>query len=84
MTKSLPFALLAGASLVSGTAAFALTPQTTATHPVAAKRTVATTTRTTTKTTTVKPRTVTAKLANGKTVTYNCALPGNASKQACK
>ena len=25
-----------------------------------------------------------AKLSNGKTVTYNCSLPGNKNKQACK
>jgi hypothetical protein len=29
-------------------------------------------------------RMVRAKLANGQTVTYNCSLPGNATKQACK
>ena len=29
-------------------------------------------------------RLVSARLANGKTVTYNCALPGNATKKACK
>ena len=27
---------------------------------------------------------VKAKQANGKTVTYNCSLPGNKNKQACK
>lgn len=29
-------------------------------------------------------RMVQAKLSNGKTVTYNCSLPGNRTKQACK
>ncbi len=29
-------------------------------------------------------RMVTARLGNGKTVTYNCNLPGNQTKQACK
>lgn len=29
-------------------------------------------------------RMVQARLANGKTVTYNCSLPGNQTKQACK
>ena len=38
----------------------------------------------TTKTTTTGGRMVQAKLANGKTVTYNCSLPGNKTKSACK
>lgn len=38
----------------------------------------------TTKTTTTGGRMVQASLANGKTVTYNCSLPGNATKTACK
>lgn len=29
-------------------------------------------------------RLVTAKLSNGKTVTYDCTLAGNKTKQACK
>jgi hypothetical protein len=29
-------------------------------------------------------RLVTARLANGKTVTYDCSLAGNKTKQACK
>ena len=29
-------------------------------------------------------RMVSAKLANGKTVTYNCALAGNKTKKACQ
>jgi len=81
MMKSIPLALLAGASLLPG-AVMAQAPR----QPTAAKRTVATTRTTTrtTRTTTARPRTVTARLANGRTVTYNCSLPGNASKQACK
>ena len=31
-----------------------------------------------------RARMVQAKQANGKTVTYNCSLPGNKTKQACK
>ena len=93
MTKSLPLAILAGAALLSGTAAIATTAQAKITTP----KTVATRT-TTTKTTTpmgntkvakhtttvAKGRMVTAKLANGKTVTYNCSLAGNKTKTACK
>jgi hypothetical protein len=29
-------------------------------------------------------RMVTTKTTTGKTITYNCSLPGNASKKACK
>lgn len=29
-------------------------------------------------------RIVKVRLSNGKTVTYNCSLPGNKTKQACK
>ena len=89
MTKSLPLAILAGAALLSGTAAIAATQ--------AKPRTVATsttTTRTTTpmgatkvakrSTTVRKGRMVSAKLANGKTVTYDCSLAGNRTKTACK
>ena len=38
------------------------------------------------RTATAKPRgrMVTARLANGKTVTYDCSLAGNKTKQACK
>ncbi|MEY2925574.1 MAG: hypothetical protein RL367_51 [Pseudomonadota bacterium] len=43
-----------------------------AAHPVAAARPAA------------QGRMVRAKLANGQIVTYNCSLPGNAVKQACK
>lgn len=89
MTKSLPLAILAGAALLSGTAAIAATqakPKTVATST--------TTTRTTTpmgdtkvakRTTTFKKgRMVTARLANGKIVTYDCSLAGNKTKTACK
>ena len=40
----------------------------------------------TARTATAKPRgrMVTARLANGKTVTYDCSLAGNKTKQACK
>ncbi|WP_380778577.1 hypothetical protein [Sphingomonas sp. R86520] len=80
MTKSLPLAILASAALLSGTAAIAATQ--------AKPKTVAasTTTKTVAKrTTTVKKgRMVSAKLANGKTVTYDCSLAGNKTKTACK
>jgi hypothetical protein len=80
MTKSLPVAILAGAALLSGTAAFAATQ--------AKPKTVAasTTTKTVAKRTTTarKGRMVSAKLANGKTVTYDCSLAGNKTKTACK
>jgi hypothetical protein len=71
MTKSLPLAILAGAALLSGTAAIAATQ--------AKPRTVAKRT-----TTARKGRMVSAKLANGKTVTYDCSLAGNKTKTACK
>ncbi len=94
MKKSLPLAILAASALFSGGAAIAATQAT----PMATKpKTVATrttTTKTTTpmgntkvakRTTTVKKgRMVTAKLANGKTVTYDCSLAGNKTKTACK
>lgn len=100
MTKSLPFALLAGASLLCGATAFAATaPATTKT----ATKTVATKT-VATKTTAAKPvvktttthtvahkarpaasgRMVTTKTSTGKTITYNCSKAGNANKAACK
>jgi hypothetical protein len=79
MIKSLPLAILAGATLLSGSAAIAATqakPKTVATH---------TTTKVVKRTTTVrKGRMVSAKLANGKTVTYDCSLAGNKTKTACK
>ena len=93
MKKSLPLAILTAATLLSGTAAVAATQAQTSVKP----KTVAThttTTRTTTpmgntkvakRTTTVKKgRMVSAKLANGKTVTYDCSLAGNKTKTACK
>ena len=94
MTKSLPLAILAGAALLSGTAAVAATPAQTKTVQPKTVATHTTTTKTTTpmgntkvakRTTTVaKGRMVTAKLANGKSVTYNCSLAGNKTKTACK
>ena len=92
MTKSLPLAILAGAALLSGTAAIAATqaktvqPKTVATHTTTTKTTTPMgNTRVAKRTTTVaKGRMVTAKLANGKTVTYNCSLAGNKTKTACK
>ncbi|MGA1800239.1 hypothetical protein VH567_15835 [Sphingomonas sp. 4RDLI-65] len=94
MTKSLPLAILAGAALLSGTAAIAATQVQTKTVQPKTVATSTTTTKTTTpmgntkvakRTTTVKKgRMVTAKLANGKTVTYDCSLAGNKTKTACK
>lgn len=76
------------------------TTKTTVAKPMAAPTTKTMTTKTTppatavkattvahsrtTKTTTTGGRMVQAKLANGKTVTYNCSLPGNKTKTACK
>jgi hypothetical protein len=81
MTKSLPFILLSAGALVAGTAAIA-----------DAQTSTKTTTKTTAhrasngqfvkKTTTAKM--VTTKTATGKTVTYDCAKAGNATKAACK
>ena len=93
MKKSLPLAILAGSALLSGGAAIAATQAQTSVKPKTfATRT--TTTKTTTpmgntkvakRTTTVKKgRMVSAKLANGKTVTYDCSLAGNKTKTACK
>jgi uncharacterized cupredoxin-like copper-binding protein len=93
MTKSLPLAILAGSALLSGGAAIAATqtqtsvqPKTVATHTTRTKTTTPTgNTRVAKHTTTVrKGRMVTAKLANGKTVTYDCSLAGNKTKTACK
>ncbi|KQN27403.1 MULTISPECIES: hypothetical protein [unclassified Sphingomonas] len=92
MKKSLPLAILAGGALLSGTAAIAATqaktvqPKTVATHTTTTKTTTPMgNARVARRTTTVaKGRMVTAKLANGKTVTYNCALAGNKTKAACK
>lgn len=67
--------------------------------PAVPVKTVVTTTKTTLPVATVKATTVAhsrttttsgggrmvqAKLANGKTVTYNCSLAGNKTKTACK
>ena len=92
MTKSLPLAILAGGALLSGGAAIAATqaktiqPKTVATHTTTTKTTTPMgNTRVAKRTTTVaKGRMVTAKLANGKTVTYDCSLAGNKTKTACK
>lgn len=84
MTKSPPLALLAGASLLSGTAAFATTSPVTKT----ATKTVAMKTTTHAVAHTAKPMTagrmVTTKTSTGKTITYNCSKAGNATKAACK
>lgn len=94
MKKSLPLAILAGSALLSGGAAVAATqaqtktvqPKTVATHTTTTKTTTPMgNTRVAKRTTTVaKGRMVSAKLANGKTVTYNCSLAGNKTKAACK
>ncbi len=92
MTKSLPLAILAGGALLSGGAAIAATqtktvrPKTVATHTTTTKTTTPMgNTKVAKRTTTVKKgRMVTAKLANGKTVTYDCSLAGNKTKTACK
>ena len=97
MTKSLPFAMLAVASLCCGSSALATqttAPKTTA-KTVATSRTTTTTkpgvgSPTTTKRSTTrtavaaKGRTVTTKTSTGKTVTYDCGKAGNANKTACK
>ena len=94
MKKSLPLAILAASALLSGGAAIAATqaqtktvqPKTVATHTTTTKTTTPMgNTKVAKRTTTVaKGRMVTAKLANGKTVTYNCSLAGNKTKTACK
>ncbi len=94
MKKSLPLAILAGSALLSGGAAVAATqaqtktvqPKTVATHTTTTKTTTPTgNAKVAKRTTTVKKgRMVSAKLANGKTVTYDCSLAGNKTKTACK
>ncbi len=93
MKKSLPLAILAGSALLSGGAAVAATqaqktvmPKTVATHTTTTKTTTPMgNTKVAKRTTTVKKgRMVSAKLANGKTVTYDCSLAGNKTKTACK
>jgi hypothetical protein len=83
MNRTLPLVLLAGGALLSASAGIAATTPPAKTV-VAQHKTATRVTKTSRTTTTAKPRMVTAKLANGKTVTYNCALAGNATKQACK
>ncbi|MBB4154234.1 carbohydrate-binding DOMON domain-containing protein [Sphingomonas jinjuensis] len=82
MTKSLPFILLSAGAMIAGTAAIA-----------DAQTATKTTTKTTTqraangqfvKKTTTSGKMVTTKLANGKSVTYDCGKPGNATKAVCK
>ena len=98
MKTSLPFVLLATASLCCGSAAMATGAQmqaktqaktvatnktTTTTKPAVGKPTGAT--RTTTKTAVAaNGRMVTTKTSTGKTITYNCSKAGNANKAACK
>ena len=97
MKTSLPFVLLATASLCCGSAAMATgmqaqaktqvktvaTSKTTTTKPGTAKPPVAT--RTTTRTAVASNgRMVTTKTSTGKTITYNCGKAGNANKAACK
>ena len=61
-------------------------PKPDATHTTTTKMTTPmVNTKVAKRTTTVaKGRMVTAKLANGKTVTYDCSLAGNKTKTACK
>ena len=96
MKTSLPFVLLATASLCSGSAALATGVQaktqaktiavsktTTTTKPAVGKPT--TTAKTTTRTAVAaNGRMVTTKTSTGKTVTYACSKAGNANKAACK
>ncbi|MCP3736322.1 hypothetical protein M9979_15745 [Sphingomonas sp. RP10(2022)] len=96
MTKALPLALIAAASLCCGSSAFAQgTKPTTTAKTVATSRTTTTTkpaigkptatTKTTVKTATAaKGRMVTTKTSTGKTITYDCGKAGNANKAACK
>ncbi|MEH3037227.1 MAG: hypothetical protein PGN23_12195 [Sphingomonas adhaesiva] len=98
MTRTLPFAILASAALVSGGVAVAQTaPARTNTHVVqhqtvtrkttpTGKTTAAVATRKTATTTRTAAtgRMVTAKTSTGKTVTYDCSKAGNATKAACK
>ena len=89
MTKKTPAATANGTMMKSSktTTATMTKPMTTAT-PMAkstmAKSTMTSKTMTKSATMAPKGRMVSAKLANGKTVTYNCSLAGNAKKQACK
>ncbi|WP_010186936.1 hypothetical protein [Sphingomonas sp. PAMC 26605] len=92
--------LMSGTAALAQTPVATKTTTKTVTKPAAAptSKTTVTTTKTTPPATTVKATTVAhsrtttttggrmvqAKLANGKTVTYNCSLPGNKTKTACK
>ncbi|WP_419808296.1 hypothetical protein [Sphingomonas sp.] len=100
MTSLTRLMLLAGATLAApamaqtpaahpATTHAAATTRPAATHTATTTRPAAAHMATTTSTTTRRPaapagRMVTAKLANGKSVTYNCSLAGNANKTACK
>jgi hypothetical protein len=93
-------ALLCGTAALAQTPVATKTTTKTVTKPTPAPtKTTVTTTKTTPPTATVKATTkatshtstttgtgrmVQAKLANGKTVTYNCSLAGNKNKTACK
>uniref|UniRef100_UPI0035CBEC8F hypothetical protein n=1 Tax=uncultured Sphingomonas sp. TaxID=158754 RepID=UPI0035CBEC8F len=65
-------------------AASKTTVTTTKTTPPVASVKATTVARSRTTKTTGTGRMVQAKLANGKTVTYNCSLAGNKNKTACK
>ncbi len=98
MTRNLPFAILASAALFSGGVAVAQTaPARTSARLVqtqvttkkttpTGRTTAAVTTRKTATAarTTSRGRMVTTKTSTGKTVTYDCRKPGNATKTACK
>lgn len=97
MTKFLPLALIAAASLCCGSSAFAQAKMTSAksvatshsmttVKPAMGKPAVAAKTTTTTRTSAATPkgRMVTVKTSTGKTVTYDCGKAGNATKTACK
>ena len=98
MNRNLPFAILASAALFSGGVAVAQTAParahtrvvqqqvTTKKTTPAGKTTAAVTTRKVASATRTTPagRTVTTRTTTGKTVTYDCGKPGNATKAACK
>lgn len=92
MTHFRSIALVAATAILSTAPALAQTPAAkapaTMTKTTVVKKPATTTLRTTatsTRTTTTgHGRMVTAKLANGKTVTYDCSKAGNATKTACK
>lgn len=96
MTKSLPLAVLAMASLCCGSAALAqAAPKTTAktvatskttttTRPAASKPAATTRATARTRVASRKGKLVTTKTSTGKTVTYDCGKAGNATKAACK